>query len=106
MEKHAKLATTNKKIKETEKALDDKLYAKYPTLSEDEIKILVVDDKWLASVKNALQEEVEKISQTLTNRIKELAERYDTPLPALVDTVAILENTVNEHLVKMGFSWS
>lgn len=106
VEKHTKLSVTNKKIKEAEKDLDDKLYAKYPTLNEDEIKVLVVDDKWLTSVKNALQGEIDQISQTLTDRIKELAERYETPLPTLVNEVVSLENTVNEHLAKMGFSWN
>jgi type I restriction enzyme M protein len=40
-------AETNKKIKEAGAELDKKLYAKYPTLTEDEIQTLVVDDKWI-----------------------------------------------------------
>lgn len=106
VDSHTMLSATNKKIKETEKDLDDKLYAKFPTLSEDEIKALVVDDKWMASVQNALQREIEQISQSLTKRIKELAERYDTPLPNLINEVARHESTVHKHLSKMGFSWS
>jgi type I restriction enzyme M protein len=39
-----------KKIKEQEQALDVKLYAKYPTLTIDEIKTLTVDDKWLETI--------------------------------------------------------
>jgi type I restriction enzyme M protein len=94
-----------KQLKEKEEELDDKLYAKYPELTEDEIKLLVVNDKWLTTIKNAVSGEIDQISQRLTNRIKELAKRYGTPLPATNKLVADLESTVNAHLEKMGFAW-
>jgi type I restriction enzyme M protein len=95
-----------KQIKEKEQELDDKLYVKYPDLTEDEVKVLVVDDKWLSIIKNALSTEIDQISQRLTNRIKELAKRYHTPLPEINTEVADLESTVNAHLEKMGFLWN
>ena len=95
-----------KQIKDKEQELDDKLYVKYPELTEDEIKVLVINDKWLTSIKNVISSEIDQISQRLTNRIKELAERYDTPLPETNQLVAELESTVNAHLEKMGFVWS
>lgn len=95
-----------KQIKEKEQELDNKLYAKYPQLTEDEIKLLVINDKWLTTLKNAVSTEIDQISQRLTNRIKELAERYDTPLPKTNQLVADLESTVNTHLEKMGFAWN
>ena len=95
-----------KQIKEKESELDDSLYTKYPELSEEEIKLLVVNDKWLTIINNAVSGEIDQISQHLTNRIKELAERYDTPLPATNKLVADLESTVNAHLEKMGFKWN
>ena len=67
-----------------------KLDAKYPKLTEDEIKTLVVDDKWLATLAAAVQGELDRVSQTLTGRIRQLAERYATPLPQLTDEVATL----------------
>jgi len=103
---HTQLATTNKQIKAKEQELDDKLYAKYPQLTVDEIKQLVVNDKWLTTIKNAVSSEIDQISKRLTNRIKELAERYDTPLPVTNKLVDDLEATVNAHLQKMGFSWN
>ncbi len=103
---HTQLATTNKQIKEKEQELDDKLYAKYPQLTVEEIKSLVINDKWLTSIKNAISSEIDQISQRLTNRIKELAERYDTPLPETNKLVDDLEAAVNAHLQKMGFSWN
>ena len=95
-----------KEIKEKEKELDNKLYAKYPELTEEEIKLLVVNDKWLNTIENAVSTEIDQISQRLTNRIKELAERYDRPLPKTNQLVADLESTVNAHLEKMGFTWN
>jgi type I restriction enzyme M protein len=101
----AQQTATNKKIKEANAALDKKLYAKYPTLTEDEIKMLVVDDKWMATIDTDIHTEMDRISQRLTQRIKELAERYETPLPAQTDEVKELESKVNAHLEKMGFVW-
>ncbi|MCD6556555.1 MAG: type I restriction-modification system subunit M [Bacteroidales bacterium] len=98
-----KQTETNKKIKQAEKELDEKLYAKYPTLTEDEVKQLVVDDKWMQTIEIAIKGEIDHISQRLTNRIKELAERYETPLPDIDKEVSELENKVNAHLKKMGF---
>ncbi|MPM90778.1 hypothetical protein SDC9_137900 [bioreactor metagenome] len=103
---HTQLATINKQIKEKEEELDDKLYAKFPQLTVEEIKLLVVNDKWLTSIKNAISSEIDQVSQRLTNRIKELAERYDTPLPETNKLVDDLEATVNAHLQKMGFAWN
>ncbi|MDI1277491.1 hypothetical protein [Methylobacter sp.] len=41
-----------KALKEAEAALDALAYAKYPALTEAEIKMLVVEDKWLAAIHN------------------------------------------------------
>jgi type I restriction enzyme M protein len=77
--------------------------AKYGKLSEDDIKLLVVEDKWLATLATAIQGELDRVSQTLTGRIRQLAERYSTPLPKLTDEVDVLASRVHEHLQKMGF---
>jgi len=74
-------------------------------LAEAEIKTLVVDDKWLARLSAVVQDELERTSQTLTGRIRELAERYATPLPLLNDEVAMLAARVDGHLAKMGAEW-
>ena len=98
-------AARKRDVKETETALDSQAYAKYPTLTESEIKTLVVDDKWLASLDTAIHSEIDRISQQLTQRAKELAERYETPMPQMFDRVAKLEAKVSCHLAKMGFTW-
>jgi len=103
----------NKKIKEASTDLDKKVIEKYrpvqthggASLTEDEIKQLVVDDKWMTVLERNVKTEMERISQRLTQRIKELAERYETPLPKQTSNLADLETKVNTHLQKMGFVW-
>ncbi len=92
-----------KQIREADAALDVLACEKYPQLSVDEIKTLVVDDKWLAALNAAIQGELDRVSQTLTGRIRQLAERYETPLPQLAKTVADRSARVDEHLKRMGF---
>ena len=48
---------------------------------------------------------MDRVSQQLTRRVKELAERYETPLARLSETVEALSARVANHLKKMGFSW-
>ncbi|MBK1829593.1 type I restriction-modification system subunit M [Verrucomicrobiaceae bacterium R5-34] len=100
------IAAHRKTIKEAELALDAAAYAKYPELSEDEVKTLVVDDKWLATLDTAIQGEIDRIEQALTGRVKELADRYASPLPELTSRVSEMETKVATHLQRMGFSWS
>jgi len=94
-----------KRHKDAEAALDASVYAKYPKLTESEIKLLVVDDKWLAALDAAIHGEMDRVSQQLTQRVKELAERYETPLPQTASRVTELETKVNRHLERMGFAW-
>ena len=89
-------------VREQDAALDTMAYGKYPTLAEAEIKSLVVDDKWMARLSGAVQGELDRVSQTLTGRIRELAVRYATPLPVLVDELAKLASRVDGHLTQMG----
>jgi len=96
----------NKAVKEAVKALDAKVTAKYVTLTEDEVKSLVVNDKWLATLAYDVQTELDRVSQSLTSRIRQLAERYNTPLPKLKVEVETLSSNVDEHLKRMGFVWN
>ncbi len=99
----AKAVELKKAIRVAEAALDTLAYNKYPTLTETEIKTLVVEDKWLSAISAAIHGEMDRISQTLTQRVKELAERYETPMPKLTETVVKLSEKVDAHLKKMGF---
>jgi type I restriction enzyme M protein len=102
---NTKEAELKKQIKDLESALDAKALAQYSKLSEAEVKSLVVDDKWLATIDTDIHGEMDRISQTLTQRVKELAERYDQPLPALAEQADAMESKVRAHLERMGFAW-
>ena len=106
MELYEKESEIGKKIKEETSELDKKVLEKYKTLSENEIKVLVVDDKWMVSINNDINSEMERISQRLTQRIKELAVRYENPLPKLIEEAEILSKKVDSHLNKMGIEWN
>jgi len=86
--------------------LDAKALAKYPELTEAEVKSIVIDDKWLPAIEITVKTELDRVSQLLSGRIKELIERYETPLPELNKQVKSLEEKVNAHLQKMGFVWN
>lgn len=101
-----KQTDVNKKIKEQQKALENKVWNKYKVLSDEEIIVLVVDDKWIPILDHAIRTEMQRISQRLTQRIKELADRYEKPLPLQLKELKSLEEKVNAHLTKMGFIWS
>lgn len=98
-------ADLKKRLKQADAALDVQACAKYPKLTEPEIKTLVVDNKWLATLDAAIHGEMDRVSQQLTRRVKDLSERYDAPLPQLTDRVAELEAKVSRHLAGMGYSW-
>ena len=93
----------SKKVKDAQKLLDAKVAAQYAKLSIEDIKTLVVDDKWLTTLAADVQTELDRVSQSMTGRIKQLAERYAEPLPQLAADVAVLFARVEAHLKMMGF---
>ncbi len=97
-------AALSKKIKEAQKKLDAKVLTRYASLTEQDVISLVVSDKWLATLSGSVREEIDRISQGLSSRIKVLAERYAEPLPKIEAEVAELSVKVEEHLKKMGFA--
>ena len=95
-----------RRIKEADATLDAKAYAHYPKLTEAETKALAVDDKWIATLDNSVHGEMDRVSQQLTQRVKELGERYERPLPQMAKSVAEIAAKVDRHLERMGFSWT
>jgi type I restriction enzyme M protein len=94
------------KRKAAQEDLDQKVDARYPELTEAEIKMLVVEDKWVAWLSATVQNELDRVSQALSGRIRELAQRYATPLPVLAKEAEILSARVAEHLAAMGMEWT
>ena len=91
-----------KAVKDAQLALDEQVLSHYATLTETEIKALVVEDKWFASIHAAIDGEVQRVTQVLTDRVKELEKRYAQSLPDLVRDVDTFSAKVEEHLRGMG----
>ncbi len=98
-------AAAKKAVKEKDAALDAAAYARYAGLGEADVRSLVVEDKWMAHIAKSVQGELDRVSQTLTARIRQLAERYAATLPDLIDEIEEFATRVDEHLKKMGASW-
>jgi type I restriction enzyme M protein len=99
-------AAQDEQARDAEPQLDTLAYAKYPQLTPAEIQALVIDDKWMAALTASVQAELDRLSQTLTGRLRELAERYANPLPELASEVEALTAKVAGHLGRMGVIWN
>ncbi len=99
-----KEADIKRDLRSAESALDATAYAKYADLTEAEIKTLVIEDKWLAMLEATIREEMNRVSQSLACRVRDLANRYNTPLTEMAHKVFELETKVNAHLAHMGFT--
>jgi type I restriction enzyme M protein len=93
-------------IKTANATLDKIVLAKYDSLTEEETKELVVKGKWMSSIDTFFNEEMERITHTLTQRIKELADRYESTLTQINHELSDLEKKVSAHLLKMGLQWN
>ena len=98
-----KEADTKKAIKDVEKDLEQKVLSKYPTFTPEEIKVFVVEGKWMDELEKRVASEVYRLSQKLAGRVEELAERYRDTLPKIVQELETLTAKTDEHLKKMGF---
>ncbi|MFW5975597.1 MAG: type I restriction-modification system subunit M [Desulfosalsimonas sp.] len=90
------------KVKQARAELDKAVFERYWQLTEDEIKALVVDDKWFASIEKAVDAEIERVTSRLAGRVRELEERYAEPLPEIEREVEEMAVKVAGHLEKMG----
>ncbi len=109
LEKCLGLISAESKAKSAVKAaqleLDELVFKKIPKLSEDELKSLVVHDKWFGTLEARIVEEIERVTQQLANRVKTLEERYSETLPKLTKSLEDYSARVESHLKKMGLTW-
>ncbi|MBS7836296.1 type I restriction-modification system subunit M [Wohlfahrtiimonas chitiniclastica] len=92
--------------KKAQGELDLSVFKKYFELSVEDCQSLIVDDKWLATLEANIIAEIERVTQQLANRVKELEERYENALPVISQSVDELSKKVAEHLKAMGLEWS
>ena len=88
-----------------EKERDEQVAQKRTQLTEDMIKSLMVDDKWMSYLQTELNAIIDQISHQFSSRLQELVEHYAQPLPQIEQEVEALSKKVEEHLKKMGFQW-
>ena len=108
--KYLQLMKAEKEQKDAHKKVLDKLQSsvieKYNELTEVEIKMLVVEDKWFTNIRSSIESETQRLAQELTGRVKELEERYAQTLPESESEVEALGVKVELHLRKMGAEWA
>ena len=95
-------ALAKKAVKEAQAALNLATIKQYGKLTEQDVKTLVLDDKWDATVTTRVASEVEALTLTLVGRIQELGGRYADTVAALDAQVQKLESSVSRHLAEMG----
>jgi len=98
-------SAAKKAVKASQDKLDQEVFVRIPKLSEAEIKALVIENKWSATLRGSVENEIERVTQFLANRVRELEERYAEPLPVLSTRVEDLSGKVEAHLKVMGVSW-
>ncbi|MFA0046098.1 type I restriction-modification system subunit M [Vibrio sp. 10N.261.51.F11] len=99
-------AAAKKAVKTAQEALDLAVFNQYPRLSIDEVKVLIVEDKWHAILQTNIVAEIERVTQQMASRVKQLEERYSAPLPTLTQSVDDLSDKVAGHLKAMGLEWT
>ncbi|GIC27172.1 type I restriction-modification system subunit M [Vibrio cholerae] len=97
--------SSKKAVKEQQDKLDLLVFKRYATLTTSEVKTLLVQDKWQATLQASIQAEIERMGQQLASRVKDLEERYAEPLPQISKSVDMLSAKVAEHLKAMGLEW-
>lgn len=91
-----------KDVKAAEKELEKRVFAQYPALTVDEIKRLVIAEKWRATLAAAVAAEIERVTQRLADRVGQIVARYNEPMPQIVEEIETLAQRVEGHLAKMG----
>jgi type I restriction enzyme M protein len=74
----------------------------YGKLTEDDMKSLVLDEKWHAIVKRRIVSEVTSLTHDLVARIQQLGKRYAETVSELEKELDDLDSKVAEHLAAMG----
>ena len=93
----------NKDLKTLNAGLEEDLKKKYPILTVEEIKNILINKKWLKIVYDNIKNLYTTISDNIANRIVELVERYENTLSEIEYKVNSYETKVKENLKRMGF---
>lgn len=100
------IAKLKKQLKDARTALDSQTLAKYKDFPEEEVRDILINDKWLPALRGGLYAELARAVNGMEDRLLVLADRYATPLTELSQEVEGLSAKVAGHLTRMGLSWS
>ena len=104
-QKCAEMDIVDKAYTAARKALDEKLVAKYAELTDDEIKHLLFDMKWMAKLAADVCDEIEQVLNTLSSKVLLIAKRYEHTLGEIEDRTAKSRAAVVSALERMGYKW-
>ena len=95
-------AVAKKTAKEAQTALDTATLKKYGDLTEPDVQMLVLDDKWAATIRRRVMGEVNALTLDLVTRIQQLGVRYAMTVGALDTELDQHSAKVASHLSDMG----
>ncbi|EJB57739.1 type I restriction-modification system subunit M [Helicobacter pylori] len=99
------LEAKNKALKMKNKAYEElelKAFHQYKNLEINEIKDLIIKDKWLNSLKNALENKIQKRINAFASALNEIISSYSNSLLELDKEAKESESKVLEHLKGLG----
>lgn len=99
------LETLNKDIKNVQKELDDLVLSKYETLTVDDIKHLLFDEKWMPRLYEDINNEIERVLNDYASRVILIAKRYEHTLGEIESKTAKSKIAVHQALERMGYKW-
>jgi len=92
-----------RKTKESE--LVELIVQKYSTLEENDVKSILIENKWIKAIKEVVEGELDSTILKLSKRLSELNDRYLAPLPSIERERDELSKRVKAHIKKMGVNW-
>lgn len=103
--KATEMDAVDKEWKDARKSLDEKVLAKYGELTDEEIKHLLFDLKWMYKLESDVRDEVEQVMNKLCSRVLLIAKRYERTLGEIEEKTAKSRTAVMAALERMGYKW-
>ena len=97
-----KETAAKKAAKQAQADLDLATLKKYGDLTEDDVKQLVLEEKWQAAITSRVVGQVEALTFGLVERINSLGERYAATVSELEASLTAIDAKVRSHLADMG----
>ncbi|MDH6242698.1 type I restriction enzyme M protein [Mycobacterium sp. OTB74] len=95
-------AEAKKAVKELQAELDETVLKEYGNLTADDVKSLVLHEKWYRAISAGINNEVASLTHELVARIRELGQRYAERVSDLNAEMVQIEARVAAHLADMG----